>query len=151
MLGYNLAVCGDGAAVGRRDAVLEAQIGSVFGAVAEAAPPQDCALFNDVVQPALADLLCGEFECVAVIGERAQEGKRAGDVVVGYDQQRFVRVRHSWFIVDVVPHLAQLTLDLVVPPALKRATEIYADNFPEHAGVDAGEVVFLYRHMFLLN
>ena len=42
---------------GRGDAALEVQPGGVLGRVAVAAPPQDRALLDDVVEPGLADLL----------------------------------------------------------------------------------------------
>ena len=56
LLGDDLAVEGDRAAVRRGDAVLQAQVGGVLGRVAEAAPPEDRAPLDHVVEPGLADL-----------------------------------------------------------------------------------------------
>ena len=69
--------------------LLQAQVGGVLGGVAQPAPPQDGALLDDVVEPGLADLRRRSGRgVVAVVGQRAQEGEGAGDVVVGDDQRR---------------------------------------------------------------
>ena len=135
LFGHHLAVQGDRAAARGRDALLETQVGGVLGGVAHAAPPEDRALLDDVVEPGLADLRGREVAAVAVVRERAQEGKGAGDVVVGDDQG------HVFALVDVVPDLAEFGHDAVVGPAFEGAAEIDADNFAEHAGVGALEVV----------
>ena len=51
------AIGGDRAALGSGNALLEIQPGGVFGRVPTAAPPEDRAFFNDVIQPRLADIL----------------------------------------------------------------------------------------------
>ena len=60
LLGDRLAVDRDRAGGGRGDAALQVQPGGVLGRVAVAAPPQDRALLDDVVEPGLADLLGAE-------------------------------------------------------------------------------------------
>lgn len=100
LLGDDRAVECDRTAGGGGRAGLQAQIGGVLGRVAEAAPPEDRAPLDDVVQPALADLRGSEIRGVATIGEGTEEGEGAGDVVVGDDQRR------AKPLVDVVGHLA---------------------------------------------
>ena len=115
--------------------LLQAQVGGVLGGVAHAAPPEDRALLDDVVEPGLADLRGRQVAAVAVVGQGAQEGEGAGDVVVGDDQG------HVLALVDVVPDLAEFGHDAVVGPAFEGAAEVDADDLAEHAGVDALEIV----------
>jgi len=68
----------------------------VLGGIAFAAPPQNSALLNDVVEPALADLLGARTWFNAIVFERADEGEGAGHVAAG-DDERLV-----WPLVDVV-------------------------------------------------
>jgi hypothetical protein len=82
-----------------------------------------------------ADLAGGEAGGVAVVRQGADEGERAGDVVVGDDEG------DAALLVDVVVHLAQLAHDLLVAPALEGAAQVHADDLTEHAGVDALLVV----------
>ena len=42
---------------------------------------------DDVIEPGLADLRRGQFQAVALVGQGAQKGERASDVVVGHDEQ----------------------------------------------------------------
>ena len=65
----------------------------MLGRVAQPAPPQDRSLFDDVVEPGLADLGAAQVVAAGVIGQGAEEGEGAGDVVVG-DDQRYVP--RSW-------------------------------------------------------
>ncbi len=56
LLGHYRAVQRRRAALGRRCAVFQAQERRMLGGIAHAAPPQDRALLDQVVQPGLADL-----------------------------------------------------------------------------------------------
>ena len=117
------------------DPMLEVQPGGVFGRIAVAAPPQDRALLDDVVEPGLADLLGREVCRGAVVLERAHESEGAGDVVVG-DDQRLVQP-----VVHVIFDRPELLHDLLVGPALERPAEIDAHQLAEHAGIDALEII----------
>ena len=112
----------------------------MLGRVAHAAPPQDRAPLDDIVEPALADLLGSQVGRESIICQRAQKGKGAGDIVVGDDQDVVAQPLVAAFVL-IVPDLAQLGHDLVIPPAFKRATQIDADDFAEHTGIDTFEVV----------
>ena len=143
LLGNDLAVQGGRAAAGRGDALLEAEERGVFGRVAHAAPPKDGAFLDDVVEPALPDLRGCDGAAVAVVGQGAQEGEGARDVVVGDDKgdvQIFVNV-----VVDFTEPLAEN----LVGPALEGAAEVDADQFAEDAGVDAFAVVEWDCHWLL--
>ena len=77
----------DRSAVGRRNAALQIEPGRVLGRVAVAAPPQDRAMLDDVVEPGLADLARRDVAARPMILERPDEGEGPGDVVVGDDQR----------------------------------------------------------------
>ncbi len=66
-----------------------------------------------------------------MILERADEGERPGDVVVG-DDQRTVET-----LVDIVLDRPELVDDPLIRPALERPAEIDADQLAEHGGVGA--------------
>ena len=66
---------------------LEVQPGSVLGRIAIAAPPQNRAVLDEVVEPGLADVLGGQIRRDAIVLKRTDEGEGAGDVVVGDDQR----------------------------------------------------------------
>ena len=145
LLGDDLAVERDGATLRGRDAVLEAQVGGVLRRVAHAAPPQDRAALDDVVEPALPDLGRAQVRAVVVILQGAQESEGPGDVVVGDDEGVVPQVQVVP-IVDVVVDLAELALDPFVVPPLKRPPQVDADDLAEHPGVDALFVVFRDGH-----
>ncbi len=73
--------------MGSLNAMFQPQIGCMLSGVAHAAPPQNGALFNDVIEPALPDLGRGDLPTVAVIGQGAQKCKCAGDVIISDDQR----------------------------------------------------------------
>jgi hypothetical protein len=146
LLGHLRAVELEGAAARRRDAVLQAQVGGMLGGVAQAAPPEDGAALDDVVEPGLADLGGGERRAVAVVGQGAQEGEGAGDVVVGDDQGAGLDLRIAP-LVHVVGDLAQLGHDTLVRPALEGAAQVDADDLAEHAGVDTLGIVGRKCHL----
>ena len=135
LFGHHLAVHGDRAARRGVDARRQAHVGRVFRRVAEAAPPQDRAVLDQVVEPGLADLLRGQLRVAVVVFECADERERAADVVVGDDQ------RHVELVVDVVVDLAEALFDAFIGPALEGAAEVDADDLAEHAGIDALLVV----------
>ena len=56
LFGHGLAVDADRAAGRRLDPALQIEPGRVLGGIAVAAPPQDRAVLDDVVEPGLADL-----------------------------------------------------------------------------------------------
>ena len=72
----------------------------MFGGVAEAAPPENRAIFDQIVQPGLADLLRRDGRIAVVVLQGANERERAADVVVGDDE------RHVELVVNVVVDLA---------------------------------------------
>ena len=86
LLGHGFAIELDRAALRRRDAGLEPQVGGMFGRIAQTAPPQDRAILDDVVQPGVSDLLRRDPGGEAAIGERARKRKGAGDIVVGHHE-----------------------------------------------------------------
>ena len=135
LLRHDFAVHGDGAALRRWHARGQADERGVFGGVAEAAPPEDGAPLDQIVEPRLADLPRRDLRVAVVVLQRADEGEGAADVVVGDDQ------RHVELVVDVVVDLAQAPLDGFVRPSLERAPQVDADQLAEHAGVDALLVV----------
>ncbi len=81
----------------RWNTLLQPEIGGVFGRIAHAPPPEHGPLFDEVVEPSLPDLgwRVGPT-CVAVVGERADEGEGPRYVIVG-NNQGFVEL-----LVDVV-------------------------------------------------
>src|SRR5262249_26251099 len=106
------------------------KICGVFGRAAEAAPPQDRLLLDDVVEPGPSDHRRRERGGITVVLERAEEGKRAGDVVVRkHDRQGEIVVYEG---VD----LAEAVANALVTPALDRPAVIDAENLAENAGVD---------------
>ena len=58
----------------RRDAALQVEPGGVLGGIADAAPPEDRALLDDVVEPGLADLL-GASDPARCRSPRARGGR----------------------------------------------------------------------------
>ena len=61
LFGNHLAVQLDGTTLRCRIALFQAHIGGVFGGVAHAAPPEDGAPFDEVVEPGLPDLGSGQI------------------------------------------------------------------------------------------
>jgi hypothetical protein len=59
----------------------------MLGRIAIAAPPENRAVFNDIVKPGLADLRRRQLGARAMVLKRANEGERAGDIVIGDDQR----------------------------------------------------------------
>ena len=51
----------------RRNTIFKSQVGGMLGGVSESAPPQDGAVFDDIVKPGLTDLRRGEIKRVVVI------------------------------------------------------------------------------------
>ena len=135
LLCHHLGVEGDGTAARRLDAVLEAQVGGVLGGVAQAAPPQHGALLDQVVEPGAPDVGRAEVGAASEVFQRANEGERARDVVVGDDQ------RHAEALVHIVGDLTELALDARELPALERAPQVDADDLSQHARVDAFRIV----------
>ena len=116
-------------------AALQVEPGGVLGRVAGAAPPQDGAILDDVVEPGLADLARRDVGLGAMLLERANEGEGSGDVVVGDDERAFEPV------VDVIFDRSELANDAPVGPVLERPAEIDADQLAEHGGVGAFGIV----------
>ena len=143
LLGDYLAVELDRAAQGRFNPLLQAQISRVLGGVAHAAPPEHGLLFDQIIQPGLADLRRRNLRVVAVIFQGADEGECAGDVVIGDDQ------RHSQAIMHVVVDLAQALADGFVGPAFKGAAQVHADDLTQDAGVYAFQIVAWQTHQTL--
>jgi len=122
LLGDDWPIQRDRAAARGRDAVLKAQVSSMFGRIAQPSPPQDRLALDQVVQPGLANLLGGEREGVAVVRQRAQEGEGAGDVVVGDDEG------DSALLMDVAVDLSQLLDNHFVAPAFEGTAQVHADD-----------------------
>ena len=99
-----------------------------FGRAAHAAPPEDGALLNDVIQPGFADLARAQLRVVIVILQSAEEDETAGNVVIGDDE------RHADFVVDVIADLAETLADVLVAPAFHGAPQVDADQLAEDAG-----------------
>ena len=123
------------AALRRGDALLEPQVGGVLGGIAQPAPPQDRLVLDDVVQPGAPDLFAAQVVAAGVVLERADEGERAGDVVVGDDQGLIQALVH------VIPDLAQLRRDAFVAPAFKRPAQVDADHLAQHARIHPFEII----------
>src|SRR5205814_7790000 len=119
-----------GPASRRGNALLQPQIGGVFGRGADPAPPQDRAAFDDVVQPGLADLFGADAAWIAAIRERTREHERARNVVVRHHEVGLVfgRVEPAVHIVIDGPEFAAYPF---VAPAFDRAAEIHPDQLAE--------------------
>src|ERR1700677_3559401 len=107
----------------------------MFGRVAVAAPPENGALFDEVVEPRLPDFPRGQVRARAVVLERAGEGERSSDVVVGHDQ------RPIEAIVNVIFDRSELADDSLICPVLERPAQVHADQLAEHGGISAVEIV----------
>ena len=97
----------------------------MLGGIAKATPPQNGPIFDNIVQPGLANLGWSYALRIAIVGQGAQKGEGAGYVVI-CDDKRWI-VGH--LIIDVVSDLAQLFHDLFVVPLLKRPSYVDANNF----------------------
>ncbi len=89
LFGHHFTIQSNRAAPRGLNAILQVQIGGVFSGVTQPPPPQDCTLFDDIVEPGLTDLGRSQIEAVAVVGQGTQEGESTGDIIVG-DNERLV-------------------------------------------------------------
>ena len=135
LLGDDLSVGGDAPAVRRFEARLQPQERRVLARHAPAAPPQNSPVLDDGVKPPVADLCRRQGRVVPVLGQGAHKRKGPRDVIIGDDKGR------AQSLVDVIVHLAQFALDLLVGPALNRPAEINADDLSEDACIDARLIV----------
>jgi hypothetical protein len=141
LLRDGLAVDRDRAARRRLDAAPQVEPGCVLGRFAVAAPPQDRAILDDVVEPGFADLTRRDVGSRAMVLESANEGKRAGNVIVGDDE------RAGKALVHIVLDRTKLVHDPLIGPTLERAPEIDADQLAEHRRIGAlGIVLRKGRH-----
>ena len=116
----------------------------MFGRIAVAAPPENRALLDDIVEPGLTDLLGGKVRPRAVVLERADEGERSRDVVVGHDQRAIEALMH------VIFDRPELSDDALIGPVLERPAEVDADQLAEHGGVGALEWSEQFSHRVTL-
>ena len=130
LLGKHRAVAPDGPALRGGDAPLQVQVGGMLGGVAHAAPPEDGPVFDDVVEPGLADLLRRHLRGEAVVLHGTEEGEGARQVVVSHDEGKVQ------LIVDIIGNLAEPVDDGLVGPALHRVAQIHADHLTQNTGVD---------------
>src|SRR5271168_3982115 len=119
----------------RRDPAFEIEPRRMFRRVAVAAPPENGALLDDVVEPRLPDFPRREVRARAMVLERANEGERSGDVVVGHDQRTIEA------IVNVIFDRSELSDDALIGPVLERPAKVHADQLAEHGGISAVEIV----------
>src|SRR5579883_392913 len=87
LLGDSAPIRRHRAARRRSEAALQIEPGGMLRRIAIAAPPEDRALLDNVIQPSLADFGCAEIGLGAVVLELANEGERPGNVVVRDDQR----------------------------------------------------------------
>ena len=123
-------VSGDGPAFRSGDPVFQVEIGRVLSRASRPAPPQDGFVLDDVVQPCLPDLPCGQVRRTAVVLHRPEEGEGAGDIVVRHDQG------HSGGPMGVIDDLAEALPYGLIAPSLHRPAQVYADDLPQHPGVN---------------
>ena len=129
LLCHRPAVLPDGAAHRGVDPVHQVQVRRVLGRPAQAAPPEDGLVLNDVVAPGLADLGGGEVLGIMVIFHGPEEAEGAGNVVIRHDQ------RGPHLAVDIVIDIAEGLPDLFIGPAFNGAAQVYADQLAEDTGV----------------
>src|SRR4029079_10499012 len=108
----------------------ETKVGGVLRGETHATPPQDALVFDDVVEPVLAEVFVVDVHVATRVFDGANEGERAGDVVVGYDQGYLAVVGDE--PIDEAPAFGDATLR----PALERPSHINANHLAENAGVD---------------
>src|SRR5215469_18912321 len=84
----------------------------------------------------------------AAISKRPGKGEGAGNVVVGHDEM--VRAqRHVAPLVHIEIDRTELLHDPLMGPALEGTSQIDADQFPEHTGIDTFGIILGYgRHAF---
>ena len=124
LLGDDRSVRRDTAAFRRANTCLEAQVSGVFRRAPQTAPPEDRPIFDEDIQPPVADLGGGDIRRAAVFGDRPQKRERPADVIVGDDE------RDAHPFVDVAIDLAQFALNTRVGPSLKRPSQVDPDDLP---------------------
>jgi hypothetical protein len=102
-------------------------------------------LLDEVVEPGLADLGGRDLARIRIVGEGADKGEGARDIVIGYDKW------HTQALMHIVGDLTKLCHDLLVGPAFKGPAQVHADDFAQNAGVDAFSVVGREWHRDLLS
>ena len=111
----------------------------MFGGVAQTAPPQNRAIFDDVIQPIPTDLFGGNFGRVArrgcIVVERADKSESAGNIVIGDDE------RGTDFLVNVAVDVAERSFDFFVGPLLEWASQINADDFARNSRINAHRMI----------
>ena len=93
----------------------------MFRRITVAAPPENGALINDVIKPAVTHLFRAQIRRQGIIFQCADKGKGSGDIIVG-DNQRTVK-----FFVDVILDRPQLLHNFFVGPPFERAAKVDAD------------------------
>ncbi len=119
----------------RWDAVLQTKVGGVLGGISEAAPPEDRAALDDVVEPGLAICCWSQIKRVPVIWQGAKKRESARYVVIGHNKRR--TISSGQVIID----LANFLNDPVVRPTFDRSSKVDADQFAEDSRVDPLNIV----------
>src|SRR5262249_48345802 len=135
LLRDHLPIHFDRSAVRRGNPALQIEPRRVLGGVAVAAPPQDCAALDEIVEPCFPDLARRDLSAGPVILERPDEGEGPGDIVVSDDE---------WAVqplVNIVLDRTELAHDPLVRPPLERSAKVYANELAEHGGVSALAIV----------
>ena len=108
---------------GRRvNTIRKPQVRRVLRGIPKPSPPQDAAFTNQVIKPALTNLLGTYVAAGTVILERTNKGERPRDIVIGYDQ------RHIQLIMHVIIDISELFLNPFVRPTFERSAKVYANH-----------------------
>ena len=75
----------DGATEWSFDSCCQPPPSGVFGRSSDPAPPEDGFIFYNIIEPGLADLLCGEVGRASPVREGTEKSKGAGDIIIGQD------------------------------------------------------------------
>ena len=129
LLGNHRAVQRHAAALGCGNAFLQAKVSGVLCRISKAAPPEDGLVLDDVIEPGFTDLPRGDLSGKVRILHRAEKTKGTGQIIIRHDQ------RQIQLLMNVVIYIRKTAADLLIRPALHRASQINADHLAQNTGV----------------
>ena len=141
LLCQDLSINSSRTAPGRFDPVFQIQIRGMFRRTSQSAPPEDCFIFDDIIQPGISKCLRWRIFLESVIRNGPEKSKCTGNIIIRHDQG------HPHLFMDIIPDLSKGIPDLFIAPPFHGPPQIYAEDLSQHPGINI-VFVFLYAHRF---